>query len=59
MLVIFVLTKKRNGVLSFIRILLRHVEIIDELEQLELSEWGICLTGFLFELAFKLALKKS
>ena len=57
MLIIFVLTEEGNGILGFVGILLRHVEIVNKLKQLIFTEWSICLTSLLFELTFELALK--
>lgn len=58
MLVILVLTEERNSVLGFIWIKLGHVQVINELEELELAERGVCLTSLLFEHRLKLELEE-
>jgi hypothetical protein len=59
MFVVLVLTEERNSSLCLIIILLGHVQVINELKELILSERSISLTGLLFEEGLQLGLKKS
>lgn len=58
MLVILVLTNQSNGALSIVLIKGGHVEIINEVEELELADRSEDLTSSLFELLLEDLLKK-
>ena len=58
MLVILVLTNESNGALSVVLIEGRHVEIINEVEELELADRSEDLTGSLLKLLLEDLLKK-
>jgi hypothetical protein len=58
MLIIFVLSQKRDSSLCVIWIELGHVQVINEIDQLIFTNWGISSTSFLFKLLFKNSLEK-
>jgi len=59
MLVILVLSKERNGSLGLVGILLGHVQVINKLKHLELTERSEGLTSLLLELGLKLLLEEA
>lgn len=52
-LVILVLSQERDGSLSVVRIKSGHVEIINEIDELELANWGISSTCLFLKLLLK------
>jgi len=48
MLVVLVLSEESNSCLCVVRVKLRHVHVIDEVNQLVLANGGKCFTSFLF-----------
>jgi hypothetical protein len=50
MLVIFMLTHKSDGTLSIVLVEGRHVEVINEVKELELADGSVDLTSSAFEL---------
>lgn len=52
MLVVFMLSQKRDSSLGVIGIKLRHVKIIDEVDQLVFANGSVSLTSLLFKLLF-------
>ena len=57
MAVVSVLPEKCNGCLSIIWIKLRHIEVIDEVDQLSLTLWTELPTCFLFQRLLQLRLQ--
>ena len=58
MLVVSVLSEKSNGTLGVIRITHGHVHVIDEVDELILTNWSECLTSFLFKQLLQVHLKQ-
>ena len=59
MIVVLVLSNKSDGGLSVVRIKSRHVQIINEIDELVLSNRSIASTCLSFELLLKLVLQES
>ena len=59
MVIVLMLSDKSNGCLSVIWIKSGHVQVINEIDELVLSNWSITCTCLPLELLFKLILKKS
>jgi len=58
MLVVSVLSEKSNSTLGVIWITHWHVHVIDEVDELEFTNWGECLTSFLFKDLLQVHLKQ-
>jgi len=58
MLIVSVLSQQSNGVLGIIWISLWHVHVINEVDELVLSNWSEGLTSFLLELLLKIHLEE-
>ena len=56
MVVVFVLPNESNGGLSVVRIKSRHVQIINEVDELVLSNWSVASTCLSLKLLLKLVL---
>lgn len=58
MVVVLDLSQKRDGALCVVRIELRHVEVIDEVDESVLADWAVSGTTLLLKLGHKLAAKR-
>ena len=58
MLVIFVLTHESDGTLSIVRIESRHVKVINEVDELEFTDWSVDLTSSALKLLLENALEE-
>ena len=59
MVIVLMLSDKSNGCLSVVWIKSGHVQVINEVDKLVLSNWSITCTCLPLKLLFKLVLKKS